>query len=55
MSLIIVLALTLAVFARIGWHAQPARERLPPTQWRAADLFANARRGLELCSRPPVP
>ncbi len=53
MSLLIVLTVTLAVFARVGWEAQPARERLPFTQWRVADLLANAHRGLELCSKAP--
>ncbi|MBP2216965.1 hypothetical protein [Arthrobacter sp. CAN_C5] len=55
MSLLIVLSLTLAVFARVGWESQPIRERMPFTQWRALDLFANAHRGLVLCSKSSVP
>lgn len=50
LSLLLVAAATVAVFAGIGRATVPARERAPITRWGWRDLYGNAAQGLRVCS-----
>ena len=50
LSLLLVVAATVAVLAGIGRATVPARERSPITRWGWRDLYGNAAQGLRVCS-----
>ncbi len=50
MALLMILAVTVAIFAAIGRDATPARERLPIRSWGIAGLGRNVWLGLVVCS-----
>ena len=50
MELLLILGITVAVFAYVGRTSIPASERLPLSSWRVADVARNAWLGLIVCA-----
>lgn len=50
MELLVILAVTLALFAYIGRTSVPASERLPLSSWRLSDVARNVWLGLIVCA-----
>lgn len=50
MALLLILAVTIAVFAAIGRSSAPASERVPLSSWRLGDLARNVWLGLVICA-----
>lgn len=50
MALLIILTVTLALFAWIGRSAVPAAERVPLRSWRLSDVARNVWLGLVICA-----
>ncbi|KRF09250.1 hypothetical protein ASH00_06345 [Arthrobacter sp. Soil782] len=50
MELLLILGITVAVFAYIGRTSIPASERLPLSSWRVSDVARNAWLGLIVCA-----